>query len=209
VRLHEKGGKRHEMPAHHTLDAYLDASIDAAGIGHDGGGGMLVARRLHDPQRQGGINQAQFVHGLLDELIAMRQDEGPATAPLDQEGKDNGFARPRGQHEQRALHPACHGGNQGRDRFVLVRPGREPEGGRRLDNSLHTVRSHVGDHGIDTRDVSTPSTRARHVCLRRGRRATGSRRPPPRRAARHSPPGAEAGGGGRRVQRTRGYRVRL
>jgi integrase/recombinase XerD len=25
VRLHEKGGKRHEMPAHHTLEAYLDA----------------------------------------------------------------------------------------------------------------------------------------------------------------------------------------
>ena len=32
VRLHEKGGKRHEMPAHHTLEAYLDAYIVAAGI---------------------------------------------------------------------------------------------------------------------------------------------------------------------------------
>jgi site-specific recombinase XerC len=31
VRLHEKGGKRHEMPAHHNLEAYLDAYIDAAG----------------------------------------------------------------------------------------------------------------------------------------------------------------------------------
>ena len=30
VRLHEKGGKRHEMPAHHTLEAYLDAYIEAA-----------------------------------------------------------------------------------------------------------------------------------------------------------------------------------
>jgi len=36
VRLHEKGGKRHEMPAHHTLEAYLDAYIDAAGIRGDG-----------------------------------------------------------------------------------------------------------------------------------------------------------------------------
>jgi site-specific recombinase XerD len=26
VRLHEKGGKRHEMPAHHNLEAYLDAA---------------------------------------------------------------------------------------------------------------------------------------------------------------------------------------
>src|SRR6478672_968172 len=32
VRLHEKGGNRHEMPAHHTLEAYLDAYIDATGI---------------------------------------------------------------------------------------------------------------------------------------------------------------------------------
>src|SRR5271169_6356052 len=30
VRLHEKGGKRHEMPAHHNLEAYLDAYIVAA-----------------------------------------------------------------------------------------------------------------------------------------------------------------------------------
>jgi hypothetical protein len=30
VRLHEKGGKRHEMPAHHNLEAYLDAYIEAA-----------------------------------------------------------------------------------------------------------------------------------------------------------------------------------
>jgi hypothetical protein len=39
---------------------------------------MLIARRLHDPERQGGIDQVQFVHSLLDELIAVRQDEGPA-----------------------------------------------------------------------------------------------------------------------------------
>jgi site-specific recombinase XerD len=36
VRLHEKGGKRHEMPAHHNLEAYLDAYIEATGI-RDGG----------------------------------------------------------------------------------------------------------------------------------------------------------------------------
>src|SRR5271168_5137584 len=36
VRLHEKGGKRHEMPAHHNLEAYLDTCIEAAGLG-DGG----------------------------------------------------------------------------------------------------------------------------------------------------------------------------
>jgi site-specific recombinase XerD len=32
VRLHEKGGKRHEVPAHHNVEAYLDAYLEAAGI---------------------------------------------------------------------------------------------------------------------------------------------------------------------------------
>ena len=36
LRLHEKGGKRHEMPAHHKLEQFLDEYLDAAGI-RDGG----------------------------------------------------------------------------------------------------------------------------------------------------------------------------
>jgi site-specific recombinase XerC len=32
VRLHEKGGKRHEMPAHHKLEQFLDEYLAAAGI---------------------------------------------------------------------------------------------------------------------------------------------------------------------------------
>jgi site-specific recombinase XerD len=32
LRLHEKGGKRHDMPAHHKLESYLDEYLDAAGI---------------------------------------------------------------------------------------------------------------------------------------------------------------------------------
>ena len=35
IRLHEKGGKRHEVPCHHTLEAYLDAYISAGGIGEE------------------------------------------------------------------------------------------------------------------------------------------------------------------------------
>jgi site-specific recombinase XerD len=41
VRLHEKGGKRHEMPAHHNLEAYLDAYIEAAGIREDNKGALF------------------------------------------------------------------------------------------------------------------------------------------------------------------------
>jgi integrase/recombinase XerD len=35
VRLHEKGGKQHEMPAHHLLEQYLDAYVMAAGLAAD------------------------------------------------------------------------------------------------------------------------------------------------------------------------------
>jgi integrase/recombinase XerD len=32
IRLHEKGGKFHEVPVHHTAEEYLDAYIEAAGL---------------------------------------------------------------------------------------------------------------------------------------------------------------------------------
>jgi integrase/recombinase XerD len=35
VRLHEKGGKRHDVPAHHTLDAYLEAYVKGASLETD------------------------------------------------------------------------------------------------------------------------------------------------------------------------------
>jgi integrase/recombinase XerD len=35
LRLHERGGKRHEVPCHHSLDDYLNDWIAAAGIGED------------------------------------------------------------------------------------------------------------------------------------------------------------------------------
>jgi site-specific recombinase XerD len=35
VRLHEKGGKQHAVPCHHNAEAYLDAYLEAAGIGDD------------------------------------------------------------------------------------------------------------------------------------------------------------------------------
>jgi integrase/recombinase XerC len=35
VRLHEKGGKRHEMPCHHNLEVYLDAYLDGCALRED------------------------------------------------------------------------------------------------------------------------------------------------------------------------------
>ncbi|MGE0705738.1 MAG: tyrosine-type recombinase/integrase [Vicinamibacterales bacterium] len=48
-RLHEKGGKRHEVPAHHNAEAYLDAYMTAAGIEDDAKGPLFrtVGRNRH------------------------------------------------------------------------------------------------------------------------------------------------------------------
>ena len=56
LRLHEKGGKHHEVPAHHNAEAYLDAYIQAADIAGDmktplfrsalGRTGMLTENRM-------------------------------------------------------------------------------------------------------------------------------------------------------------------
>ncbi len=55
-RLHEKGGKYHEVPAHHNAEQYLDEYMQAAGIAADrksplfrslGRGKQLSARRMH------------------------------------------------------------------------------------------------------------------------------------------------------------------
>ena len=47
-RLHEKGGKRHEVPAHHNAEAYMDEYVEAAGIG---GGKRLPLYRTLDRRR--------------------------------------------------------------------------------------------------------------------------------------------------------------
>lgn len=41
VRLHEKGGKEHEAPCHHKLEAYLDEYLSAAGIAGDKDGPLF------------------------------------------------------------------------------------------------------------------------------------------------------------------------
>jgi integrase len=48
IRLHEKGGKQHAMPCHHTLAQALRAYIDAAGIVEDLRGWLFRTSRGHD-----------------------------------------------------------------------------------------------------------------------------------------------------------------
>lgn len=53
VRLHEKGGKRHEMPCHHHLEAYLHAYLERSGLQQDRAAPLFptIDRRTRLPSR--------------------------------------------------------------------------------------------------------------------------------------------------------------
>lgn len=61
VRLHEKGGKRHEMPCHHNLEYYLEAYIEEAEIGARAKGYLFRTARgrgnqlSENPMHQGDV----------------------------------------------------------------------------------------------------------------------------------------------------------
>ena len=80
VRLHEKGGKRHEMPAHHNLEAYLDAYIDAAKIRDDGKAPVFrsaIGRTGVLTERLGG--QTNDTMG-IENYISVLETQGPKFA---------------------------------------------------------------------------------------------------------------------------------
>ncbi len=59
LRLHEKGGKEHAMPAHHTLEEYLDAYLNAAGVAADHKGPLFrTATRTGDALTQNPMRPA-------------------------------------------------------------------------------------------------------------------------------------------------------
>lgn len=78
VRLHEKGGKFHEVPVHHKAEEYLDAYIEAAGIAGDrkgplfrsgkGRGGKLSERSLQRRKALEMVKKRAAAAGLTDRL---------------------------------------------------------------------------------------------------------------------------------------------
>ena len=77
LRLHEKGGKNHEMPVHHTLEVYLDGYVQAAGIGEDKKGWLFRAALA----KNGGLSERPFVRRNALEMIYRAGTSGrdPAT----------------------------------------------------------------------------------------------------------------------------------
>jgi site-specific recombinase XerD len=68
LRLHEKGGKNHEMPAHHNLELYLDAYVRAAGIGEDKKGPLFRAALT----KNGGLSARPMIRRRALEMIYRR-----------------------------------------------------------------------------------------------------------------------------------------
>jgi len=58
ARLHEKGGKHHEMPCHHNLENYLEAYLEGAGIAADQKGYLFRTARGRTNLSDRPMNQA-------------------------------------------------------------------------------------------------------------------------------------------------------
>jgi site-specific recombinase XerD len=67
VRLHEKGGKEHEVPCHHTLEQYLDEYIAAAGIAGEPEG--FLFRTTGRKKGSGGALYQQDVYRMIQRQV--------------------------------------------------------------------------------------------------------------------------------------------
>ncbi|WP_109482524.1 tyrosine-type recombinase/integrase [Paraburkholderia sp. C35] len=68
VRLHEKGGKLHEMPAHHSLEEYLHAYIESAGLSGSPKSPLFRAA----PRRNGRLTETAMARQDVYRMIARR-----------------------------------------------------------------------------------------------------------------------------------------
>ncbi|MGC1954837.1 MAG: tyrosine-type recombinase/integrase, partial [Gammaproteobacteria bacterium] len=78
LRFHEKGGKEHEMPAHHTLEEYLDAYLQAAGIGAERKGPLFRAAR----GKTGRLTARPLLRENAFHMIRRRVKEAGITIPI-------------------------------------------------------------------------------------------------------------------------------
>jgi integrase/recombinase XerC len=68
VRLHEKGGKRHEMPCHHNLQDYLHTYIDALNLKGDPKGPLFRTIARKDKK----VSKTPLAQANAYEMIARR-----------------------------------------------------------------------------------------------------------------------------------------
>ena len=68
LRLHEKGGKHHEMPVHHSLEEHLDQYVRASGMAKDKKGWLFRAALA----RNGGLSERPMLRRRALEMIYRR-----------------------------------------------------------------------------------------------------------------------------------------
>ena len=96
LRLHEKGGKQHEMPAHHNLEAYVDAYAEAAKIADDKKGFLFRTSRAKTKKLSGNPTRQSDVWQMIR-----------------QRAKAAGIKTPVGCHSFRATGITCYLENGG------------------------------------------------------------------------------------------------
>jgi site-specific recombinase XerD len=73
-RLHEKGGKRHEVPAHHNAEAYVDAYLDAAGVDDDQKGPLFRTLGRNRELTENRMNRADVLRMIYRRAAAAGLD---------------------------------------------------------------------------------------------------------------------------------------
>jgi hypothetical protein len=116
------------------------ATAERLHTGHHDRGVVRILLPLHHADLFLWGHQPELVHGLLDEFVAVRQNQGAADALLHQQGNNNGFAGAGGQHQHGTAHPPQGGRDHGLDRLVLVGARRQP-GGRGGTRQRHGTSS--------------------------------------------------------------------
>jgi len=111
VRLQEKGGKRHEMPAHHKLEQFLDEYLAAAGIGDEdktpllrsaaGRTGMLTDRPMHRIDAYEMVRRRTAEAGLRGSSAATCSGR-PASPPISRRAARSKTHRPWSRTRARA-----------------------------------------------------------------------------------------------------------
>jgi len=109
VRLHEKGGKEHEVPCYHNLERYLDEYIAAAGIARDPEGPLFRTAA----GKTGALTSNAMWERLPDDSAARRgrRHQNPdrqSHLPRDRIHripKKQGHARDRAAHRQPRVAP--------------------------------------------------------------------------------------------------------
>src|SRR6266851_1889446 len=77
LRLHEKGGKRHEVPGHPNLKEYLNGWIAAAGIGRDRKGPLFRSMSKGDSLRERAMSRFDVLH-----MIKLSGGPRPPPCPI-------------------------------------------------------------------------------------------------------------------------------